>query len=373
MTETEINVEEYTSIDKLTRDMKKASLTMGDREIRFLVDTYYQLQNERIRANNQNKALERQDEPNILLEWLTDQRLTMEQEVKKVLEYYSKYHSLGEWPRAVTGCGPVITSGLLAFIDMDRTKSAGQIWRLADMDPSIEWMGRAKAQKLVADKKKQFDIKGDEVSAEFITLICNETKRNPGSFLSRCQDKKGNFSAESLAKELAKPHFNNTFKTMCWNLGESFNKQVNRKTDVYGKLIAIRKAYEMANNDAGKYEKRAKEVINNMWPKVQEKDFYKTLKEGKLPQWMIHARSKRWATKIFLSHYFDVTYRLYNNEEPPLPYAMSHLGHKDFIKIPFFDTETWEVKKPTQKDVEEVLNSVGNFPEYKPHMHVVGD
>ena len=55
--EDSIDLSEYTAVDRLTHDMRKAARSMSDREIRFLIDTYYQVQDERIRANNQTKAL----------------------------------------------------------------------------------------------------------------------------------------------------------------------------------------------------------------------------------------------------------------------------------------------------------------------------
>ena len=45
--------ETLTPILKLTRDLKNASVTLGDDEARFLVDAYYQMQANRITAAQQ--------------------------------------------------------------------------------------------------------------------------------------------------------------------------------------------------------------------------------------------------------------------------------------------------------------------------------
>jgi hypothetical protein len=53
-----------------------------------------------------------------------------------------------------------------------------------------------------------------------------------------------------------------------------------------------------------------------------------------LPPAQIHARAKRYAVKLFLSHLHDVWYREEFKKAPPLPYAIAHLGHVDFFPPP---------------------------------------
>ena len=56
-----------------------------------------------------------------------------------------------------------------------------------------------------------------------------------------------------------------------------------------------------------------------------------------LPPAHIQARAKRYAVKIFLSHLFDVWYKLEKGQEPPKPYALAILGHAHEIEIPNLD------------------------------------
>ena len=49
-------VTEQTNIFRLTRDLKNAARTLSDAEARFLVDAYYMMQRDRIRASNQTDS-----------------------------------------------------------------------------------------------------------------------------------------------------------------------------------------------------------------------------------------------------------------------------------------------------------------------------
>jgi hypothetical protein len=52
---------------------------------------------------------------------------------------------------------------------------------------------------------------------------------------------------------------------------------------------------------------------------------------GKLPQIAMHERSKRWAVKLFLAHWFEEAYRQHHKAEPPLPYPIAQMGHVHYI------------------------------------------
>jgi hypothetical protein len=38
--------------------------------------------------------------------------------------------------------------------------------------------------------------------------------------------------------------------------------------------------------------------------------------------------------KLFLAHYHEVAYKDHYKTEPPLPYAIAHLGHAHKIAVP---------------------------------------
>ena len=184
-------------VRKLNRDMGKAASTLTATEARYLVDSYYGMQDGRIRANNQIRALTASGEPHESIAWLSTESRVLEESVKRALDSYSANHPVGKRMRTVTGVGPVISAGLLAHIDITRAPTAGAIWRYAGLDPTSEWK---KGQK--------------------------------------------------------RPH-NASLKTLCWKLGESFVKVCNHKDAVYGKIYQERKEAEIVQNEAGAFADQA--------------------------------------------------------------------------------------------------------------------
>jgi len=261
------------SVDKLTKDMRQAAVKMSRDEARFLVDAYYQMQDDRIRGNNQVRSMIDSGEPNDVLRWLSAQSSILEDNIKRALDRYTDAHLVGRWSRSVCGIGPIISAGLLAHIDISRVKTAGQIWRFAGQDPTSVW---------------------------------NKGERRP---------------------------WNARLKTLCWKIGESFVKVQNRDSDFYGKLYAARKVIEIARNDNGDFKSQAEAKLTKF--KIgKDTDAYKAYIQGKLPPAHLHARARRYAVKIFLAHYFEVAYFDHNKERAPLPYVIAHLGHVDQIQVP---------------------------------------
>lgn len=264
---------ELESVLKLTKDLREAAKTLSDDEARFLVDAYYQMQKDRIRSDNQCRALGETQEPNEVLKWLASQSETLENQIKGALDKYSAAHPVGRWMRNQKGIGPVIAAGFLAHIDITKAETAGALWRYAGLDPTVEWS------------------KGE------------------------------------------KRPWNASLKTLCWKLGESFVKVSGQEDAFYGKLYAERKALETQKNEAGEFAEQAKQKLEKF--KIgKSTDAYKAYSVGKLPPAHIHARAKRYAVKIFISHLFDVWYRNEHGKEPPKPFALAHLDHVHMIKIP---------------------------------------
>jgi Transposase IS116/IS110/IS902 family len=260
-------------IRRLTRDLKKAAATLSAAEARYLVDAYYILQRDRIRAANQVRALTETSEPHDVIMWLADNAEILESNVKRALGAYSQASLVGEWAESIVGIGPVISAGLLAHIDITKAPSVGHIWRFAGLDPTVKW-----------EKK---------------------TKRP----------------------------WNAALKRLCWLTGESFVKVSGHEDDVYGKLYLYRKAIEEKKNAAGDFAAQAAAaLVEKKWKDdTLAKAAYDA---GRLPQARIHLRAKRWAVKIFLAHWHAVAYRAHFNQDAPKPYVLTHLEHVDEIKVP---------------------------------------
>src|SRR5262245_9040916 len=177
-------------IEKLSRDTREAAKLLSRAEVRYLVDGYYMMQENRKRLANQTRALVEQQEPHNLIPWLAVQSELLEKEIKKALAVWADAQRAGEWAQSIVGIGPVITAGLLDHINIEKAPTAGHIWRYAGLDPTVKW---EKGQK--------------------------------------------------------RP-WNASLKTLCWKIGESFVKFSNHKNDIYGQIWLARKEKIIRQNEA---------------------------------------------------------------------------------------------------------------------------
>lgn len=292
-------IDGFEAIERLSRDIRSAAMILTRQEVRYLVDSYYIMQENRKRTANQIRAMEDSGEPHRVINWLYQNAFTLEKNVKSALDAYSANQKLGIWARSQMGIGPVIASGLLAHIEFQPWKCAkvkvspknkpchpddpctedckridvatvGHIWRFAGLDPTMKW---EKGQK--------------------------------------------------------RP-WNARLKVICWYMGESFVKVSGKDDAFYGKIYAKRKELEVANNEAGKFAEQAAERVSTVGKGT---DAYKAYSKGKLPPAHVHARAKRYAVKLFLSHYHQRGREMLGLPVPN-PYPIEHLGHVHFIEPP---------------------------------------
>jgi len=127
-------------------------------------------------------------------------------------------------------------------------------------------------------------------------------------------------------------------KVLCFKAGSSFIMTQNRDADFYGHLFAERKQREVKRNEAGLFAKAAEEQAKVVGEKTVA---YKHYSKGKLPPLHLTARARRYAVKIFLSHFHDVAYRDYYGEPPPVPFAFTkHCDgdHTHYIEPPYINS-----------------------------------
>lgn len=271
---------ELEALNKLKRDIKNAGTTLSKEEARYLVDLYYQMQEYRKASDNQVRQLQKEDnkEPHETLAFFANNFKTLERNIKSVLQVYAESKPIGQWMLSICGIGPVISAGLMANIDITKVQTAGQIQAFAGLDPTREW---------------------------------NKGEKRP---------------------------YNARLKTLCWKIGQCFIKVQNNEEDVYGKIFAIRKAYEIERNEKGELADQAKAKLERFNIK-KTTDAYKWYSQGKLPPAHINQRASRYAVKIFLSHLFSVWYEMEHKEKPPKPYAIAILNHAHEIPIPNWPNE----------------------------------
>lgn len=205
--------------------------------------------------------------PHIVLSWFDENYRKLEANLKKILHEYALSKPMGQWMLSICGIGPVITAGLLAHLDIRKAKTAGAFQRFGGLDPTQKW------------EKKE------------------------------------------------KRPWNAELKTLYWKIGESFEKTKNREASYYGPLMIAREKYENDNNDAGLYAEQAKLKLENF--KIDKKTkAYSFYINGKLPPGHINQRVKRWTTKIFLCHLFEVWYEYEYKQPAPECYPLAQLdGH----------------------------------------------
>ena len=311
---------ELDPVTRLTRDLKEAAATLSDREVRFIVDYYYQVQEGRKAASNQLRALKVSGEPHRVIDWLFEQNKTVEAQIKRALDRWTDGKPAAAWSKSIFGIGPIIAAGLQANIDIEKAETVGDIWRFAGLDPTSKW---------------------------------EKGTRRP---------------------------FNAGLKTLTWKASSSFVKFSNSPDDVYGKLWRKRMEYEWAKNISGALADQAKAKLANFkidkktdafawysgcysgktamnWRKTAEvpvepvedeneditakSAFLKAHRDaiganpGMLSPAHIMARAQRWTVKLFLSHYHHVAFRYQFGIDPQKPFILEgHPPHSHFIPIP---------------------------------------
>ena len=264
-------IEDREPLERLSKDLREAAKLMTREEVRYLVDTYYQWQLNRMRSASQVRALVEQKEPSALLPWLEKQSRRVEREIKKALAAWAEEQPVGRWLGSICGIGPALTAGLMAYIDITKASTAGKIWSFAGLNPTVKW---EKGQK---------------------RPWCAQ------------------------------------LKTLAWKAGQSFVKVSSNENDIYGKIWRERKELEQRKNEAGDYKDIARERAKTVGKKTEA---YKYYAAGKLPPGHIHARAKRYAVKMFLSHLHEVMYLDHYKTPPPKPWVIEHGGHVDYIPPP---------------------------------------
>lgn len=258
---------DYSMILRAKKDLRSAAGTMSVDEVRYLVDLYYQIQHRRIESANQITGSLDAEEPHALLVYLFVNCEVLEKTIASALKLYSESSQLGRWAMGNVGIGGILAAGLLAHIDVTRSNSAGGIWRFAGLDPTSVW---------------------------------EKGKLRP---------------------------WNAKLKTLCWKISDSFVKNKGRENCHYGHVFIERKELETQRNLAGVFSEQAKAYLVK-FPNHKQASIYEN---GMLPKGHINARAKRYAVKLFLSHYWE-TGRKILGLPIPAPYPIAHMGHKDKIE-----------------------------------------
>ena len=270
--------------DTLTETIK-AARKLSVIEARFLRDTYCSLQRVRIATENRLRSCLQglDDQPLKTLEWMYIQQRNMEAAIAKCLKAYSEEDEICQWSASIPGIAHTISLHLRGMIDIREAPTPGHLQSFAGLIPpsKIKW--------------KEGDIRP--------------------------------YSAELK-------------KTLLGILGDSFVKLKNKDNDIYGKIYTKHKEDITERNERGEYAGYIKEEMARLEASGRKlmANAAKTYPDGKLPKGQIHRRAIRKAVKMFLDHYWEVSYCLTYGKRPKIsPYAIAHQGHVHKVDPPNFD------------------------------------
>lgn len=327
---------ELQGLASISKDVKVSAVSVTEPELKFLVDTYYQLQQHRIGMENQIRSIVQgygEGKINPAIVWVKESFKNDETQIKKMLHEYAKGTPVGRWLLDINGIGPVYAAALISYFDITRVNHQTQFWSYAGLnDNNNPWLGTAGAKKEIASLKEEFPdlAKAKEIPDEVIYSICHKTHRTFANVVKGAKNNSGIITWTSLEKYLAKPPYNKDVKTLMWKIGQNFTKISYKEESLYGRLYRERKAYEVEKNLNGDYADQAAAALEK-YNIGKDTDAYKAYSEGRLPDAHINRRAQRVAVKIFISHLFEAMWYHEYHEEPEKPYVLQYLGHSDYI------------------------------------------
>ena len=348
---------------RLERAVRPLARELDRKAAGTLVEIYYRWQEHRIALSNQLRAQLEQDRPREVIDHFATQVSQLERQMVGVLGEWARSRPEGAWAQAQKGIGPVLSAGLGAHIDIHRAQTAGAIWRFAGLDPTLKWLGREGARKLLShvvddnpnddwqqvedelpddyalseqdvallDERLTEDRRG-QLSRDQLVLVARLTNRKLGNLIRLGSDEDGRITRASMLSLLAKRPWNADLKVLCWRAGDSFVKVSGRDDAFYGQVYRERKELEVERNKAGLFVDQAKESLATR--NIKDKKLKATYEAGFLPAGRIDLRARRYAVKLFLAHYHEVAFRAEFGKEPPLPYPIAYLGHVHKIDPP---------------------------------------
>lgn len=277
----------------LNKDIKEACQNLGKREIIFLVNLYYDIQEQRIGMGSRVREMLKIEEPGVLYDFLFNSMESFELRIKQGLTHYIKKSDspVIAWLMSICGIAEIFTSGLMAHLDINE-------------DATLQ------------------DEEGN-----YIKVV----GRNPSSFW-----KYAGYVPGQRRQRGVKLNYNPALKRLCHLIGESFVKFQNNKKDFYGKIYAQYKQKLIERNENLEFKEAAEQALKD-FDYNKNTDAYKAYIQGKLPKLHIHNRATRYTVKLFLCHLHQVMYYFKYNKAPKLPYILIHPDypeHQTLIDIP---------------------------------------
>lgn len=122
--------------------------------IRYLVDTYYQIQKLRkVRDNQLRAVMQGKDGEGFETSmFIATEIRNIENSIKSMIDYYTDLIPVCYWAKSNLGIGPIISAGLYARLDISKATSAGSFWSYCGLnDNKTPWLGVEKAKAVIKE------------------------------------------------------------------------------------------------------------------------------------------------------------------------------------------------------------------------------
>jgi hypothetical protein len=328
-------------VARLAREVKATAAKLDRAEAGHIIKIFYQWQEHRIALGNQVTSPQRAGKPIEVLGHFYAQISALEKQAGATLGEWAESRPEGAWALAQKGIGPVLAAGLSAHIDIRRAETAGAVWRYAGLDNSLVWLSRKDAQAAtdgfpttpaMVDPASRSYLVDNEDARELIERLADEHSRHAWKLAQVAINDSGNITATSLAAALARRPYNADLKVLCWKIGDSFVKVSGKNAGYYGTVYRDRKEQEVRKNANKDFADQAEKSLATR--RIQDRKLKQTYEAGLLPPGRLDLRARRYAVKLFLSHWHEVAFKAEFGKEPPVPYPIAHLGHVHRIDPP---------------------------------------
>lgn len=266
----------YEPVRRLTADMRRAAETMGDSEVRYLIDLYYATQENRKRGANQLRAAKADQEPNSFVDFMSHQVESMEGICNSALHIIANRTRTGRWCMAIKGISGVLTAGLLASLDVRKAPTAASFWRFYGLDPTWVWLGKERAQALYTEIRE--GAEDGQRPRDLLAALADQTHTPIDGLLARVErqtrprnatepvrtmdEVRDGLTRAQLINALATRPWNAAGKTLSWKLFDCLVKVQNRDDHpYYCDLYLERKRAEWQRNFAGAYADACRDAL----------------------------------------------------------------------------------------------------------------
>lgn len=309
------------------RELILAVANMSIFEARKLIGMYWRLQKARIGTD---LSLDGIDNPGHIYMARSIRRI--ETQIRRAMDAFVDQHTAGRWASQVDGIGPVIGASLVAYVDvLICGDNVNKLFRYAGLDPSAIWVTHGDLNIAFEEVKNKY---GPVLSPDHIQFICNKFRKNIKLVIGHAKSYgDGTLNWESFRRALViRPH-NPALKLICHYIGEQFMLRSNEKPDsLYSQIYRNHFEFNDKKNDEGGFAEEAKKIFGSKrWKRFDESSPAYWLERGFLPKIHIKMRSRRYTTKIFLTHYHQVAYYDMFHKLPRKPWILEKMGGAEYV------------------------------------------